>query len=436
MDPKNQRRLERVLEDISSAEMALQFLEQSPGELNHLYIPLLKHTLRVNRKTVECVEQERPLVASYFSNAPEICAAMDIHWFTPLGQCYGVGGGESSHLMEDLEACDKLPVASDICTLLRLALYHLDAGLVPLPTALVALIEPCDGLVGLHEAMRCHREWRHIPVFAPDPPYLGGERSVNYFAHELRRMVSFLEEHTGQRLDIDRLREVTKETNKKYELWAEWSELRRASPCPHGSIWELPIFYVVQGPGCEDPNMTGWYEDLFADAEKRVREKRPEVPNQRIRFLWFDIQAVWIAHLFPWMEQEWGAIEVVDMVGYCPFTLVDTSTEETMFHDLAKRNLMDTQMVRQARGLADNFLSDITRIVKDYKIDCVIWPGHMGHKDGAASVSLMRETCRDLGVPFLHIGVDQFDRRYTTIDQMKDRISQFFSTMGWEKMSP
>jgi hypothetical protein len=48
----------------------------------------------------------------------------------------------------------------------------------------------------------------------------------------------------------------------------------------------------------------------------------------------------------------------------------------------------------------------------------------------------MRETCRDLGVPFLHIGVDQFDRRYTTIDQMKDRISQFFSTMGWEKMSP
>jgi hypothetical protein len=54
----------------------------------------------------------------------------------------------------------------------------------------------------------------------------------------------------------------------------------------------------------------------------------------------------------------------------------------------------------------------------------------MGHKDSAASVSLMRDACRDLGVAFLHLGVDQFDRRYTPVDEIKNRISQFFGAMG------
>ncbi len=33
------------------------------------------------------------------------------------------------------------------------------------------------------------------------------------------------------------------------------------------------------------------------------------------------------------------------------------------------------------------------------KINCVVWPGHIGHKDGTASISLTRETCRDFAAP-------------------------------------
>jgi len=33
------------------------------------------------------------------------------------------------------------------------------------------------------------------------------------------------------------------------------------------------------------------------------------------------------------------------------------------------------------------------------KINCVVWPGHIGHKDRAASISLTRETCRDFAAP-------------------------------------
>jgi hypothetical protein len=138
----------------------------------------------------------------------------------------------------------------------------------------------------------------------------------------------------------------------------------------------------------------------------------------------------WIFEFMPWLEEELGAVIVMDMFGNFPYTLIDTSSEETMFHDLAKRNLLDAPMIRQARGTAENFSSDIRRIVKDYRIDCVIWPGHMGHKDGAATVGIMRETCGELGVPFLHIGLDLFDKRYTSIDEVKEKVSEFFRGMG------
>jgi len=94
------------------------------------------------------------------------------------------------------------------------------------------------------------------------------------------------------------------------------------------------------------------------------------------------------------------------------------------------RAFQDGPMIHQGRGIVDNVINDITRIVKDYKIDCVIFPGHMGHKDMAAASSIMRDTCRELGVPFLYIGLDVADYRYTTVDEIKDKISQFFTAMG------
>ena len=120
----------------------------------------------------------------------------------------------------------------------------------------------------------------------------------------------------------------------------------------------------------------------------------------------------------------------MDMVSYCPYQLVDTSTEDSLFRGLARRAFQDGPMIHQARGLADNVISDLTRIVRDYKIDCVIFPGHMGHKDMSASTSLMRETCHDLDVPFLYIGMDICDKRYTSVEEIKDKISQFFTAMG------
>jgi benzoyl-CoA reductase subunit B len=308
-------------------------------------------------------------------------------------------------------------------------LYYQVAGLLPIPTAYLALTEPCDSVAGLHAAFMNHPDWRDVPVFCPDVPYHDDTRAFDYYGGELKRMIDFITKHTGKTMNMNRLKEVVTETNRGYALWLEYSDLRRAVPAPHSYIMPMSGFYTLNTGGAGDSAKTQWYRDLVANAEARIRENRPEVPNQKIRLLWYDIQPMFFSELAPWLEQEWGAIIAMDMVSYCPYELVDTSTEDAMFRGLAKRALQHGPMVHQARGLADNVLADMRRIVTDYKIDCVIFPGHMGHKDMAATASLACETCRELGIPYLHIGMDICDKRYTSVDQIKDKISQFFRAM-------
>jgi hypothetical protein len=275
-----------------------------------------------------------------------------------------------------------------------------------------------------------HPDWRDVPVFAPDPPYSDDDRAIDYYAGEMKRMVDFVSEHTGKSLDMQRLKEVVDETNKGYELWMEYDQLRRAKPIPHNHIIPLSCFFRVNTDGAGDPEKTRWYEAILADGERRVRENRPEVSNQRFRVFWYDIQPFYFNDIAPWLQEEWGGVIVMDMVSYCPYELVDTSSEDSIFRGLAKRAFRDGPMVRQARGKVDNVVYDLTRIVKDYNLDCVIYPGHIGHKDMAATASIAAETCRYLGVPFLHIGMDQADKRYRSVDDIKAHISRFFTTMG------
>jgi benzoyl-CoA reductase subunit B len=430
MDEKKERSISRMREEVAFFEPVLEILKASPGDMEKLQHFVVGNIVNNDREIIQCVEQGKPFLSAQFTHPVEILTAMDIPWYFHVQQQFVAGGtGGSPHLTEDLENMDRLAIPSDCCTLLRLLLYYQVAGLLPIPTAYLALTEPCDSVAGLHAAFMNHPDWRDVPVFCPDVPYHDDPRAYDYYAGELRRMIDFITKHTGKTLSMDRLKEVVTETNRGYQLWFEYHNLRRAVPTPHSYIMPMSAFYTLNFAGAGDPVKTQWYRDLVADAEKRVRENRPEMPNQKIRVLWYDIQPMFFSELAPWMEQEWGAAIVMDMVSYCPYELVDTSSEDAMFRGLAKRALQHPPMIHQARGLVDNVLADIRRIVTDFKIDCVIFPGHMGHKDLAATASIASETCRELGVGFLNIGMDICDKRYTSVDQIKDKISKYFAAM-------
>ncbi len=429
------RELERIAHDIEGFQRMAQELRENPTEQAMLMLPLLEAATSDRKKLIEVVERGEPWVAAWYALGPEVMAAMDLTWY-----CIGtslLGGpflGLEEYFIDDLEACDRLEIPTDSCTLLRLAVYAVEAGLVPRPTAILGSTGPCDSFGLYHDAIRRSKGWCDVPMFTFDPAYWNDERSLDYATEQLREMVSFLEDHTGKRLDMDRLRRIVEETNRQYGLWTEYNELRRAVPCPHGSFVGFVAFSVTQNASTMvgSPMATRLLEALVADAEQRVRDGRGAVENEKIRMLWFDVRPTWSNELSEWLEAECRANVVMDMYSFCPYTQIDPSTEASMFRGLAKRYVYDMPMIRQARGLATNFVEDITRIIQDYKINCFFYPGHMGHKDAAASLGIMRKLCQNLGVPFIAIGMDAWDPRYTTMDAMKEHFLQFFETLEFE----
>jgi benzoyl-CoA reductase/2-hydroxyglutaryl-CoA dehydratase subunit BcrC/BadD/HgdB len=427
--------IKRYKEERDWFKLNLEAAELLGTEEGELSARLLRILLEAKERVVDAVENDKPFIGGYYCNAPEIFTAMDLPWFMVLETPFLAAS--APYIIQDIDASEEMGLTSDLCTAIRLPVYYIENNMMPIPTCCLGLLYPCDGANMLHQVLMHNSNWRQVPIYSCDPPYASDERAVSYFAEELREMTGFIEEHTGRKLEMDKLVEVCERSNQVYAMWQEYMEMRKNIPCPHG--WEMggaQCFAISQCFDVGNPKSVAWFEQLMKVGEDRVRKglgaQTKEGWKENVRLLWFDIMPYgWIFEFMPWLEEELGAVIVNDMFGNYPYTLIDTSSQETIYYDLAKRNLVDAPMVRQARGIADNFSIDIRRMVKDFRIDAVIWPGHMGHKDGAATVGIMRETCRDLRVPFLHIGLDLFDKRYTSIEEVKDRVATFLRTHGF-----
>ena len=404
--------------------------------------PEMKHSARMTEfvarsrdSVVKAYEEGRPFIANNYCTGPELGEAMDLPWFMLFDAPFTLMGRQT--LPEVIDESVAMGLGTDLCTAVRTNIYYIENNLVPVPTAAVGFVFPCDGMPMLHQVMG-HKSscWRDVPLFCPDPaPYFRDDsaRSIDYFANELRKAAAFLEEHTGKKLDFDKLKAIIEESNKHYELWREYNYLRRAVPAPHGhAMGGQTCYSLSQIFAVGDPEATVWFEDLVELTEEKVAAGKGVIEGKKeIRLFWFDLNPVTFADQFmPWLEEEFGAVIVMDMLGNHDYTAIDTSSEDEIWRGLAKRGLFDTPMVRQSIGTAEGFVNDLVRIVKDYKIDVVVWPGHMGHKEMLGTCGIMRETCRELGVHFLDIRMDIWDDRYTPVDQIKDKFTRFFAGVG------
>jgi benzoyl-CoA reductase subunit B len=427
----NEKALKNLNELLAGQKNAKNSVEMSSDRMNKLQLLLLEAKIQNTRKTIECIENKLPFISSWYAYAPEIYTAMDLHWYcltvpATFGQL-----AKDDLLIDILEETDRLSLSKDICTLQRLCLNSVKNDTAPIPTASISATAACDGIALMHEAVMQHKSWKDVPVFYLDPPYWKNERSIDYYADEFKGMVSFLEEHTGKKLDIGRLSEVLQKSNKQYELWMEYNELRRSVPCPHPSFSGVGLWDAAQNNPTTvgRPEGTEYIIGMLSDAENQIRKKKGGVKNEKIRLLWYDIMPMWSIELTNWLGREWNANVVMDLYSYFPYSLIDTSNEKSIFRGIAKRYLYDTPMIRQTNGTVDTLIDDVIKIVKDFKIDCVVGPGHMGHKDQAASMGILREVCREIEVPFLFLEFDLYDPRYTIMDVVKDRLSEFFITM-------
>lgn len=416
--------LARMYQNCAQWEQLLNMLTSLPKEeQNPIMIRKVELLLENDRTTVDCIENGKPFIASWYANVPEIPAAMDIHCVSPVDNVL-------QHLydneLKDLEDCDKMGIPEDICSLIRLATYNIRSGLLPKPTAMIAMMQPCDGQQALHESAHQLEGWKDVPIFGLDSTRCQGQDKFRFYAEEIKSMIAFLEDVTGRKMDYDKLREVIEETNRQYGIWRDYNELRRAVPCPGPSMQGAADFFpLTQNLKSGLPAATEVLQMIYDETKQRFLEGKGAVENERIRVLWPENGCVWDRELGSWLAEEWGANIIMDFQSNAPYTDIDTSTVDSMLQGLARRSMSEVMMIRQG-GPVEVVIDDMTRMIQDYSIDCVIYPGHMGHKDQSGYIGFLRQAARDMEVPFLSFTSSMFDPRYTPFEEVKKKISDFF----------
>lgn len=359
-----------------------------------------------------------------FGNAPELFHAMDIVPLSPESTT-AILAGFPGGVLEYLDA-GAARVADYICGANKVMIGAAIKGDLPRPDFIIHATQPCDsGLI----SFTALADYMQLPSFCVDVPYWNDDRSYNYLAGELRRLVSFLEARTGKRLDLDRLREVVNYSNQAQHYLNQINELRKRVPCPLGTRFLfLNSGVCISLFGTQE--LVDYCRQEYELARDKVARGEGHLAEEKLRLAWIYTPIFYDLGIFDWMEKEKGAIIVMDMMGHYRGEPVDTTSEETIFQGLARR-VTSLPMGHQSRGPMEYYSQWAVDLCRDYQADAAIYAGNMACKHGWAIAKLIKDIVLDrVGVPTLVFDLDIFDPRVCSPDTIKARLDDFFATVA------
>ncbi len=367
---------------------------------------------------------DRKLCWYEFCVTPEIFLAMDVYPF--LGEIHPpiMTLGTPEICWHYVDRAEAYGVPSEVCVLDKAMLGALLEGEMPRADFIVTASAPCDssriGYQMFERLIDC-------PVLRLDAPVDNSPEAHTYYARELRKLIGFLEEQTGRKLDLDRLREVCEESNRAIRALLELFELRRAKPCPHpGSVGFNSYMAFLSSLG--SPQLTNYIEFLRDDATAAVKEGRGAVPEEKHRVLWYYVPVTFDFELATWLEDSFGAVVITDLLSsFLREETVDTTDLDSMLLGLARRGLETTMghLRVDAGQLTEQFL----RNYRDFSADCVVFPSPVGCKHVWGWLSLLREVCREEGIPVCAFDLDWIDSRTRPAEEIRATIERFFETV-------
>jgi benzoyl-CoA reductase/2-hydroxyglutaryl-CoA dehydratase subunit BcrC/BadD/HgdB len=369
-------------------------------------------------------EGGRKLCWYEFCLTPEIFRAMGVHPF--LGETHPamMALGTPEVCWDYVDTAEQSGVPPELCVLDKFLHGALLRNELPRADFIVTASAPCDSS---RIGYQMFEQLTDCPVFRLDAPADDSPEAHTYYAGEIRKLIGFLETQTGNRFDADRLREVCEESNRAAEAVHDLLELRRARPCPHpGPV--MDAVYAAMQSRLGVPAFTRYAEFLRDDAEAAVREGRGALADEKHRVLWYYTPVTFDFEMHEWLAETFDAVVVTDLLsGILRLDPIDTTSVDTMLCGLARRGLEAT--MGRVRVGADRLIERFLVDYEDFGADCVVFPGPVGCKHVWGWIGLLREVCRERGIPICVFDLDWMDSRVRPVESIRGTIAQFFEVV-------
>jgi len=361
----------------------------------------------------------------------EIFYAMDVFPFYP--ENYGAMCGAQRVTPELSKVSEYKGFTQDLCSYARANIGALLAkkgpmGELPLPTLQVETTNSC---VMIMTWWRSVGRLFNIPTYTIDAPQVKYDSDgfhLDYMEEELKRMIAFVEDKTGNKFDQDKFIEITKIANQGKRLWAEILELRAHVPCPMnaGDIF-THMFPMVALRGKED--YIKHLEFLRDELKERIVNKDFPVPNEKVRLLWDNLPIWYDLRLFDELEQ-YGAIFVIDTYtqawGPRFMGIVDENNPLRSYGYYVGSGFLNVQIERRYDLLKE--------LVAQYKVDGIVMHSDRSCKPySLVQPELARRAREELGVPSLLLEADHNDQLGYDREKVIGRLKEFIEMIETNK---
>lgn len=353
----------------------------------------------------------------------EIFYAMDVFPFYP--ENYGAMCGAQKVTPELSQIAEYQGFTNDICSYARANIGSLIAkkgpvGELPLPTIQVETTNSCIMIMTWWRAVE---KLYDVPTFVIDAPLVKMESEghhLDYMENELKRMIDFIEEKTGNKFNQEKFAEIVKISNEGKRLWAEILELRANVPCPMnaGDIF-THMFPMVALRGT--PQYVDHLKFLRDELKERIENKDFPVPDEKVRLLWDNLPIWFDLRLFDELEQ-YGIIFVIDTYtqawGPRFMGIVDEGNPIRSFGYYLGSGFLNVQIERRWQLMQD--------LIKQYEVDGIVFHSDRSCKPYSLVQPELSKLIRDnLGVPSLIIESDHNDQSGYDRNKVIERIKEF-----------
>ncbi len=246
--------------------------------------------------------------------------------------------------------------------------------------------------------------------------------NLESIVQQMKDMIPPLEEISGQKFDIDKLRHFLSLSYDCTQLWKKILETNTAKPAPmsffDGTIHMGPAV-VLRG----SPQAVEYYKVLLKELEERITNKEGAVEGEKFRLYW-EGMPIW-GKLRDLAEFFIGLKTAVIASTYCNSWIFESFDPEDPFMSMA-RAYTEIFIVRD-----ENFKEKyIEKMVREYKLDGLLFhdaktcPANSNNRYG-----MPERLEKKLNIPALTINGDLNDLRCYSEEQAKTNIEAFIEQL-------
>ncbi len=346
---------------------------------------------------------------------------------------------------EYLNEAEDIGYSPDICGYVKADIAtqqrggQLPMGRIPKP-AIAVLTNACNTYIKWAEIWE---RMYHMPCYVLDVPGSRadgltpgpGDRDFDndrrYVAAQLKELIGLLEETTGKRFDIDRLRESLVHANAMNQGWQRVLELNRSRPSLFNALSDGTIYLGVSNGFRGAPEGARYFTELVEEMEYKRDQGIGTLVDEQYRLIFVGVPCYPIFRRFTELFTEHGGTFVNSTYlwfasggsnlgfQYDPRDPLESLAEGVL---VGVRDAMDS-MFFQTRALAG--------MIDDYAADGIVFHPikscrtvSTGLADNRRALMAMRD------IPSLFVESDMMDRRVVSEAQMKNRVDAFFEGLA------